>query len=192
LNSSSDTDTRIDDFVRQVNARLRRRIRAEDLPPEFREGEPEHGLYYDWRIQPFSNARWITPIEAILQRPLPPSYRSLVTRYVFPAFECGPLILLANTGQSLYHEMSAVLLRNQATCRALLDSGYIQFARPATGESDPICFNYNRVDEYGEPHMVRIHQQSLLSHDGLQIAEDLGISFRALLDKLLQPESQHA
>ncbi len=183
-------DSLIDRFVAKINDQPRRRIRAEDLPPELRQGAPEFGLYYHWRIQPFANTQWIRAVEAILERPLPAAYRSLVTRYVFPAFECGPLLLLANTGQSLYHEMSAVLLRNQATFRSLQESGYVQFARLLTGDADPVCFAYDPHNAATDPRIVRVHQTALLNGSGVEVVEHMADSFGALIERTLQNDPQ--
>src|SRR5436190_707952 len=98
-------DGLIDQFVHKVNRTPRPRIREEDIPLPLRQGGAQFGLYYEWQIQPFSHVTWIEPLEAQLPAPLPPSFRSLVTRYIFPAFEASPLLLLANTGQALYNEM---------------------------------------------------------------------------------------
>ena len=84
------SDALIDAFVRKINRSPRRRIREEDIPERLREGGAEFGLYYDWTIQRFDHINWIEPLEARLPAPLPPAYRSLVTRYIFPAFEWPP------------------------------------------------------------------------------------------------------
>ena len=43
------------------------------------------------------SAPWIDALETKLPRRLPASFRSLVTRYVFPRFEAGGLHFFANT-----------------------------------------------------------------------------------------------
>lgn len=189
MNRVLEVDSLIDYWVDYINRHPRTRVREDDVPVDLRHGPPMHGIYYDWRVERCKETPWITSIEAILQDPLPACYRSLVTRYAFPAFGFGPIFLLANTGQDLYNEMGSVLLRNQATCRALLDSGFIQIARPLTGEADPICFDFNHLDDIGEPRLVRIYQSSVLASGELDIAEVIAPSFQNLLEAHLQPKN---
>src|SRR5690348_5032775 len=118
------TDALIDAFVRKINKSPRRRIREEDVPRGLREGGAEFGLYYQWTIQPINHINWIAPLETSLPHPLPPSYRSLVSRYLFPAYQIDPVILLANTGYTLYHEMSMAMAHDKVLSKVLLGGGF--------------------------------------------------------------------
>ncbi len=161
-------DVLIDSFVRKINGSPRRRIREEDVPRRLRGDGAEFGLYYDWTIQRFDHINWIEPLETRLPALLPPSYRSLVTHYIFPAFEISPIILLANTGQTLYHEMSMAMTRDKVLSEVLLKEGYAQFARPSTGDSDPVCFDYNRRTTEGECPIVRISHHTIVFNSLVQ------------------------
>jgi hypothetical protein len=181
-------DDLIDRFVEKINRLPRRRIREDDLPADLREGPAEFGLYYHWRIQPFTNTHWISTVESLIPGPLPPSYRSLVTRYIFPAFEAGPLLLMANTGQDLYNEMSLMLVRNKALSFGLLENRLIQFARPVTGEYDPVCFDVNRPSPEGDYPIVRVNHEPLLTGNRPLIIDELAPSFRYFIERLLHRE----
>jgi hypothetical protein len=186
--SQKNLDGLIDAFVRKVNGSPRRRIREEDVPRRLREGGAEFGLYYDWTIQRFKYINWIDPLEAMLPAPLPPAYRSLVTRYLFPAFEISPVILLANTGQTLYHEMSMAMTRDKVLSNVLLKTGYAQFARPSTGDSDPVCFDFNRKTADGECPIVRISHHSIVFNSLVNVMEEIAPSFYELVDHYVKAE----
>jgi len=183
-------DVLIDAFVRKVNSSPRRRIREEDVPRRLREGGAEFGLYYDWTIQRFNHINWIEPLEAAIPAPLPPSYRSLVTRYLFPAFEISPIILLANTGQTLYHEMSMAMTRDKVLSIVLLKSGYAQFARPNTGDSDPVCFDFNRKSADGECPIVRISHHAIVFNSAVKLMDEIAPSFHELIDGFVRTEPE--
>jgi len=184
------SDALIDAFVRKINRSPRRRIREEDIPPRLREGGAEFGLYYDWAIQRFNHINWIDSLEARLPAPLPPSYRSLVTRYIFPAFEIAPMILLANTGQTLYHEMSMAMVRDKVLSKLLLARGYAQFARPNNGDSDPICLDFRQRDTDGECPLVRISHRILLAGAQAQVIEEIAPSFHEFVERFVRAEPE--
>ncbi len=183
-------DTLIDAFVKKVNHEPRRRIREEDVPHPLREGGAEFGLYYDWTIQRFQYINWIEPLEETLCRKLPASYRSLVTRYIFPAFETERLTLLANTGRTLYHEMSMAMIHDKVLSEVLLKNGYAQFARPEEGHADPVCFDFNRAGEWGECPIVRINHGAIVATGDIEVMDELSPSFSYLVDKYLQQDPQ--
>lgn len=180
-------DTLIDAFVHQVNRAPRRRIREEDVPHPLREGGAEFGLYYEWTIQRFERINWIAPIEEALHRPLPPAYRSLVTRYIFPAFEVGPITLLANTGRTLYNEMFMEMLHDKVTSPILLQNGYAHFARPANGDADPICFDFNHPNVAGDCPIVRVSHQDLVATASIRVTDALAPDFTRLISRGLRP-----
>jgi hypothetical protein len=189
LSHPIDIDALIDAFVRKINHSPRRRIREEDIPPRLRESGAEFGLYYDWTIQRFDHINWIEPLESLLPASLPPSYRSLVTRYIFPAFDIAPLSLLANTGMTLYHEMSMAMSRDKVFSDLLLKKDYAQFARLNNGDSDPICFDFHQRDADGEYPLVRISQHDLLSSGEARIVEEISPSFYQFVDRFIKEES---
>ena len=182
------SDELIDAFVRKINRLPRRRIREEDIPLRLRESGAEFGLYYDWTIQRFDRINWIEPLETRLPAPLPPSYRSLVTRYIFPAFEIAPVILLANTGQILYHEMSMTMSHDKVFSDLLLSKGYAQFARPDNGDSDPICFDFHQRNPDGEYPLVRLSHNELLANGQALTLEEIAPSFHEFADRFVRTE----
>jgi hypothetical protein len=184
------TETLIDAFVRKINHSPRRRIREEDVPHPLREGGAEFGLYYHWTIQRFDRINWIAPLEEKLPRPLPPSYKSLVNRYIFPAFEIDSLILLANTGQTLYHEMSMAMVHDAVTSRVLLDKGFAQFALPQSADSDPVCFDLNAANAEGECPIVRINHQDIVVSSKVRVMDKLSPSFTVFVNAYLRSEPE--
>ena len=177
-----DVDQLVNQFVDVVNRMPRRRIREEDIPLGLRQGGAEFGLYYSWTIQKFKPIHWIEPLEEKLGHRLPPSFRSLITRYIFPSFEFSPLILLANTGQALYNELSTAVFRDRLLSQALLKNGYAQFARPNSGDYDPVCFDFNRPAKNGECPIVRIDHERILLKSVAEISEEIAPSFAEMLE----------
>ena len=180
------TDALIDAFVRKINHSPRRRIREEDVPHPLREGGAEFGLYYHWTIQRFGRINWIAPLEEKLPRPLPPSYKSLVNRYIFPAFEIDSLILLANTGKTLYHEMYMAMVHDAVTSQVLLDKGYAQFALPQTADSDPVCFDFNTNGAADECPIVRISHHDIVFNSQVRVMATIAPSFLQFVNQYVR------
>jgi len=180
------TDALIDAFVRKINHSPKRRIREEDVPHPLREGGAEFGLYYHWTIQRFTHINWITLLEELLPGPLPPSYRSLVTRYIFPAFEIDSLILLANTGKTLYHEMYMAMAHDAVLSQVLLKDGFAQFALPNCGHADPVCFDLNDRSAEGECPIVRVSHHDIVSNSRVRVMEKMAPSFIEFVDQYVR------
>ena len=83
--------------MEHVNRSERERKSVKDLPVWLRTGPPDNewvpdeDAYYDWQIRKAERTEWIETLEAKLPFPFPPSFRSLVSRYVYPGFLIGPL-----------------------------------------------------------------------------------------------------
>lgn len=128
-------------------------------------------------IQPISDAPWITELERKLPKRLPASFRSLVTRYAFPPFQVGELSLYGNMGTNDVEEMSIAIFQDSIIAEGTLRAGYIQFARPASGSYDPICFDARRAVNKREFPIVRLDHEELLCHDRIHVSEKLAESF---------------
>lgn len=108
---SKGADALVDAFVQKVNVRRHERKPPEDVPPFLRQvphGDEPDG-WTDWRILGADNSASIRGLESRIGRPFPSAYRSLIARYCFPAFECGPVLFFANTGQNTSYDLSTRL-----------------------------------------------------------------------------------
>jgi hypothetical protein len=136
-----------------------------------RVGSPERNFR---RIQ---HAPWIIDLEAKLPKRLPASFRSLVTRYSFSAFDAGPLSLFANLGDGSDEDFSIAIFKDSIIADVTLKAGYIQFARPVSGSYDPVCFDANRSSKNREFPIVRLDHEEILSGDGIRVSEKIADSF---------------
>jgi hypothetical protein len=182
-------DQRIDAFVEKINALPREWASDTDIPPSLRLGSSEGGWRYDWRIQKRDDIDWIEALEANLPGPLSPSFRSLVTRYVYPAFSVGGLWLFANTREQASNDWRIWLWQDKYLSRGLLTNGCIQFARPDTGSYDPICFDTRNRAKDGECPIVRIDHEGILCDDRLVIISQVAPSFSDFVEDYLAERS---
>ena len=166
----------IDRFVRAVNTGHREPKLDMELPLSLRVAESDHG-FFDWHIGPHAEINWIEGVEEKLPHPFPPSFRSLVTRYCFPSFAIGPLLLFANTVEGTYLELRTTIFADRLLSSVLLAAGLIQFGRPADGSYDPICFDARRVRPDGESLIVRIDHESILCREKIAVKSTLARSF---------------
>lgn len=134
------TDRLVDAFVERVNTRPRERLDSHGVPEPLRLGATDQQGRCDWKIAPSAGAAWLADLQGQLPGRLPPSFLSLVQRYVFPAFALADVMLFANTGTAGELELATATLRDQALSRVLLREGFVQFGR-FRGKNDPVCFD---------------------------------------------------
>lgn len=138
----------------------------------------------DGCIRRVPSAEWFEALESRLPRRLPPSYRSLATRYAFPAFDLGPVHLFANTGApEEVDELSVRVFLDPVMSGVLLRNGYVQIGRPVDGSYDPVCFDLNERRGGGESPIVRIDHESALQWERVAVKERIADSFSELLSK---------
>src|SRR3989442_14993954 len=72
------------------------------------------------------SAPWIDALEARLPKRLPASFRSLVTRYIFPPFNAGGLSFFENHSVDELHDgLSGAIFNDRFIADATLSSCYI-------------------------------------------------------------------
>jgi hypothetical protein len=124
---------------------------------------------------------WLAPFEQNLPFRPPPTYRSLLLRYRFPAFEVGTVKLFGNLDGESDDDLVVA-----STCDRVLSSvarggGFIHFARPVTLNYDPICFDCRRRAKTGEAGIVRLDHEEILCNDAIRVVETIAPSFLELL-----------
>jgi len=176
-------DPLIDAFVKRINSSPREPQPEYELTLSVTNGTAVDGIQ-DWQVRRWNDIDWIVPLEAKLPMPLPASFRSFITRYIFPHFEIEPLEFLANTPEGSLREMRASLAGDSYLSKA----GYLHFARPAGGSSDHICFDTHRATQHHEYPIVCIDHEGILCHDEIIIVEEVAPSFRDFVIQYLNGE----
>ena len=123
------------------------------------------------------SAPWVETLEAELPRRFPASFRSLVTRYAFPAFDAGGLSFFSNTGGDSRAELGVAIFRDDVIAGVTLGSGFIQFARPDDGSYDPVCFDATRAASNREFPLVRLDHEEILCRGGVRGLKVVAPSF---------------
>lgn len=191
--STIKVDALIDESVARVNASPREPHDEYDAPPSVRVGASPDAVYgrWDWHIRRWPQIDWVEPLEAKLPQPFPKSFRSLVTRYIFPQVELGSLQLLANTPESVeeLYELRTGIFEDKYLSECLLQAGFVQFARPAGGGYNPICFDTNRRGANAEYPVVIIDHEAIFCHSQIKVAE-VSPSFISVVMKYLEDQPQ--
>lgn len=137
--------------------------------------------------KPTSGIDWVSELETKLGRNLPPSFKSLLSRYEFEPFECGGVLFFGNSRRvdDAREEMRYVIFRDKVLSDCLLSNGYIQIGRPDTGDYDAICFDLNRLDSRQECPLVRVEHENILIEQKIVVTQVLASSFPAFMQKAL-------
>jgi hypothetical protein len=176
----------IDTFVATVNAAPGHRDLADDVPIELRYGPPDEtygDLRPNWRIISSDHSARITALEQRMAHQFPPSFRSLVCRYSYPAFEFGPVTFFANTGRDTWWELERRLFLDPIMSPLLLDADYIQIGNPLFGHYDPVCIHSGPHAEDGP--VVALDHEDILTEKRLSVVMQIAPSFADLVKSLV-------
>jgi hypothetical protein len=111
---------------------------------------------------------------------LPPSFRSLVERYVYPAFDVGSVHLFANTGEGVPEEFAIRVFADDALSGVLLPNGYAQFGK-WRDTYDPVCFDLSTRTKGGEYAVVFLDHEAALCDGFAKVQQTLAPSFLHLI-----------
>jgi len=179
----SETDKFVDTFVAFINSRPRD-LRLKYEVPESVSLPNEDETYAGWQIVRCDGA-WLPEIEQSLPAALPPTFRSLVSRYCFPALEVGPIVLHGNTSEgSEYFEFRKRLFQDPYMSPFLLRHGFIQFGKPADWSYDPVCFHLASRSKRECP-IVRLDHEEILIRQRVRVTASIAPSLRKLFEQLM-------
>jgi hypothetical protein len=102
-----------------------------------------------------------------------PSYRDLLVRYSFPAFEFGPLMFFANTGEEIRWELATKLFADRFMFPKLLEARYIQIGNPYFDNYDPVCIE--SPPGVAEGRVVQLDHEEILIRDERQIVREIAL-----------------
>jgi len=108
----------VDAFVQKVNTEPRETQSPDEVPAFLRDtsdgsdGEAV-GICTDGKIVRRDNLARIDELQRRTGRPFPPSFGYFLSNYSFPAFESGPLLFFANTGEDTFWELAAKLFKDR-------------------------------------------------------------------------------
>ena len=165
--------------------KLSKQVWAETLVAAF--SVEEWDMYGAEGWQPFPCTTDFASLEriyAVLPAVFPPLYEYLVLSYRWPVVELLGLRLLANPPGPGLEGLLAEIRRDKGLWEALTSEGYIQFARPGTGDYDPICFDTRRRQKDRDCPIVQIDHEEILCNGRIRVVAELAESFRELIDRI--------
>ena len=124
---------------------------------------------------------WLASFEHGLPFRLPPSYRSLLLRYRFPAFAAGAVTVFGNLDGQSRDDLVVASIRDPVLSSVARANGFIQIGRPASGNYDPICFDLRRRPKSGEAGILRLDHEEILVSGSIRVVEEVAGSFVELL-----------
>jgi hypothetical protein len=177
---TSDLPDLIDRFVRKINSDPRGPEGVGEVPEYLRvsagdpASEPIDG-WTDWRVVRRDNSARIEQLETRTRRPFPPSFQHLLANYSFPAFEFGPMMFFANTGEDTFWELGTRLFQDQHMSPQLLEAGFLQIGNPFFYNYDPVCFDGNSPSI--EKRIVQLDHEAILQHGEMKVLKEIAPSF---------------
>lgn len=112
---------------------------------------------------------------------LPYALRSLVSRYIFPAFDALGICFFANTPEGTdFAEFRTRLFSDKTLCPMLLAHRYLRFAQPDLYDFDPICIDMNHGSGI-DGAIVQIDHEDILCNGKLTVTKLIAPSLVSLL-----------
>ena len=180
----------VDAFVRKINSDPREPERFDEVPESLRESatdDPASGPtdgWTSWRVVRRDNSAQIEQLEKQTGRPFPPSFQYFLANYSFPAFESGPIMFFANTGENTFWELGKRLFQDPHMSPHLLRAGFLQIGNPYFYNYDPVCFDGNspRI----EKRIVQLDHEEILQRGEMKTVKEIAPSFVDLVDAALR------
>lgn len=172
-------DSKIDAFVTRINAAPQESLSPEDVPKPLRIGDPDEYGQFRWIMKKADCSRWLSGLQYKLPKKFPPSYYSLISRYMFPAFQLGPVFMFGNTGENLYWELQFKLFKDEFMSHMLFENGYLHIGHPEEANYDPICFDMKKGEEAP---IVQIDHEEILCRSRIQVVKEIAPSFLELIE----------
>jgi hypothetical protein len=129
---------------------------------------------------------WIDSLISILPAKYPPTFMSLVTRYTFDEFNAKNISFFANHGSADSVELINAIPKDKSIFKTTTANGFLQFARPATGSYDPICFDTQKRRNDKECPIVRLNHEEILQFDRIKIIEPLYPSLHEMMTEYIE------
>ena len=174
-------DAAIDRFVETVNDARIEPGDTDEIPPSVAAGGVDEFGLLPWKIQPIVDTPWIAEVQSGLPSPLPPSYRSLIARYAFPAFEIDRVFLFANTPEGTTPFELRAKLRDPIAREIMAVRNLVQFGNPRMYDYDPVCFDMSARNRDGEFPIVRVDHEDVLCNRRRWATTKLAASFLELI-----------
>ncbi len=130
----------------------------------------------DYDIEAYPGIEWIDKIINRLPTKFPPSFMSLISRYIFDDFEAGEIWFYANRGDGSQEELEQAIFKDKIIAKTTINNGFIHFARPIDGSYDPICFDIRKRKKNGEFQVVRLDHETMLQFEKIKIKESIASS----------------
>lgn len=187
---TSNLPSLVDAFVQKINSNPREPEPFDNVPEFLRESAASDpasepiDLWTSWRVVRGDNSARIKQLEQQTGRPFPPSFQYLLANYSFPAFEFGPMMFFANTGEDIFWELGKRLFKDKHMSPHLLRAGFLQVGNPFFYNYDPVCFDINspRI----EKRIVQLDHEAILQHREMKIIKELAPSFVDLVEAALR------
>jgi hypothetical protein len=133
-------------------------------------------------VEHVTDASWVAELERRFRRSLPPLYRSLILRFTFGACDVGDVTLFGNLGETdREDDVTVAPFSDPFLSTWLVDRGYIQLGRLATGSYDPVCFDYSVKVRSSEPIVVSLNHEDILLQRRKVRKRTVAADFGALL-----------
>jgi hypothetical protein len=180
----------VDAFVKRINSDPREPECVDAVPEFLRENaaddsfsEPIEG-WTNWHVVKRDNSTRIEELQRQIGSPFPPSFHYLLANYSFPAFEFGPMMFFANTGEDTFWELGKRLFQDQHMSPHLLRAGFLQIGNPFFYNYDPVCFDGKspRI----EKRIVQLDHEAILQRGEMNIVKEIAPSFVHFVEAALR------
>jgi hypothetical protein len=123
----------------------------------------------------------LEPIYARIPARFPPLYERLVLSYRWDELDFETYRLLENPPRVGLEGLFGAMTRDRGLTEVTLPAGYIQFAKAAGGNYDPVCFDLSSRKKGRDFAVVRLDHEAILCDSKIKVVEKLAANFEQLM-----------
>jgi len=134
-------------------------------------------------IEASYETNWTELLVSALPAKYPPSFISLISRYIFDQFTAEKITFYSNHGNNMSDDLSTAIFQDQIIFKTTTANGFLPFARPADDSYDPLCFDIRNRRNNKEYQVVRLDHEAILQFERIKVVETLYPSLAEFMEK---------
>jgi hypothetical protein len=182
-------ETLLDQFVGTFD-KLCEMAEYADIYPivaELAVGEPDQLGQTPWKpLSVNTEGHCLDPLYAKLPARFPPLFERLLLSYRWAEVDLLSYTLLPNPPGPDLSRFFEQISKDRGLWESLIPAGYMQFAKGADYDYDPICFDIKSRTKNGDCRIVKIDHEEILCNNRVKVVAELASSFEELVRQTIR------
>jgi hypothetical protein len=159
----------------------------DDIARQLAVGDPDEFGWVHWRpLKMNTEASFLEPIYEKVPARFPPLFERLVLSHRWAEVDLQSHRLLANPPGPDLSGFLQSMSKDPAMWAALLQTGYIQFAKGPDLDYDAVCFDMSSRKKNRDCRIVKIDHEEILCNNRVKVVGEVAPSFEQLMRNTIE------